>query len=115
MFLSALLRHAPDIEADTRARDGYVSQIRLHQLLEKSVNRGDLRRANIFTASQSQSLIEMDGLAENIDISLEEPILPRSITVPAREDDLEADERGWTTKDNLRPRNASLLIERLRD
>ena len=115
MFLSALLRHAPDIEADTRARDGYVSQIRLHQLLEKSVNRGDLRRANIFTASQSQSLIKMDGLAENIDISLEEPILPRSITVRAREDDLEADERGWTTKDNLRPRNASLLIERLRD
>tara|TARA_B100001778_G_scaffold33230_1_gene24052 strand:- start:2109 stop:2282 length:174 start_codon:yes stop_codon:yes gene_type:complete len=57
----------------------------------------------------------MDGLAENIDMSLEEPILPRSITVRAREDDLEADERGWTIEDNLRPRNASLLIERLRD
>ena len=64
IFLAALLRHAPDVEPDTRVRDGYVSQIRLHQLLEQAVAEGDLRRPTIFAANETQEGIDMLGLAE---------------------------------------------------
>ncbi|MBM46313.1 MAG: hypothetical protein CL458_08695 [Acidimicrobiaceae bacterium] len=109
-FLAALLRHAPDAGADTRMRDGYVSQIRLHQLLEAAVKDGDLRRSSLFEAGQTHTRIQMLGLAEEIDMSLEEPPLPRNIHLQVKVNDDEGmDGRGWKLDQTLRPQNASAL------
>lgn len=109
-FLAALLRHAPDARADTRIRDGYVSQIRLHQLLEAAVKSGDLRRSSLFEAGQTHPQVQMFGLAEEIDMSLEEPPLPRNINVQIRvSDDDGADARGWRLERTLRAQNVSAL------
>ena len=109
-FLAALLRHAPDARADTRIRDGYVSQIRLHRLLEAAVKSGDLRRSSLFESAQTHSQIQMFGLAEEIDMSLKEPPLPRNINVQIKvSDDDGADARGWRLERTLRPENVSAL------
>ena len=109
-FLAAMLRHAPDAKADTRTRDGYVSQIRLHQLLERAVQRGDLRRASLFDAGQTHTRIQMFGLAEEIDMSLEEPPLPRTMNVRVKvNDDDGSDERGWKLEQTLRSQNVMVL------
>jgi hypothetical protein len=105
-----LLRHAPDARADTRIRDGYVSQIRLHQLLEAAVKSGDLRRSSLFEAGQTHPQVQMFGLAEEIDMSLEEPPLPRNINVQIGvSDDDGADARGWRLERTLRAQNVSAL------
>ena len=69
LLLAALLRHAPDVQPDARVRDDYVSQIRLHQLLEQAVAEG-ARRPTLFS-SESQAGIDMLGLAE-------QPLQPRN-------------------------------------
>ena len=115
-FLAAMLRHAPDAKADTRTRDGYVSQIRLHQLLERAVQRGDLRRASLFDAGQTHTRIQMFGLAEEIDMSLEEPPLPRTMNVRVKvNDDDGSDERGWKLEQTLRSQNVMALATEIAD
>jgi hypothetical protein len=113
-FLASLLRHAPDAEPDTRMRDGYVSQIRLHELLEQAVQGGDLRRSTIFEAAQTHTRIEMFGLAEEVDMSIEQPSLPRqmSVRIEAAEED-ELDARDWKLERKLRPQNFSALANEL--
>ena len=115
-FLASLLRHAPDAEPDTRMRDGYVSQIRLHELLEQAVQARDLRRVVIFEAAQTHTQIEMLGLAEEIDMSIEEPSLPRemSIRIKVVEED-ELDGRDWKLERRLRPQNFASLANEILD
>ncbi|GIT68354.1 MAG: hypothetical protein Ct9H300mP26_0410 [Acidimicrobiales bacterium] len=115
-FLASLLRHAPDAEPDTRMRDGYVSQIRLHELLERAVQARDLRRGVIFEAAQTHTQIEMLGLAEEVDMSIEEPSLPREVSIRikvAEEDEL--DGRNWKLERRLRPQNFAPLANEILD
>ena len=115
-FLAALLRHAPDTEPDTRIREGYVSQLRLHALLNQAVSLGDLRRSNLFSLGQSHQLIDMSGLAEDVDMSAEPQIFPRSAMVWAEsqdDDQIEADARGWSPTELLRPEKFSVLASEL--
>ena len=52
----------------------------------------------------------MLGLAEEIDMSLEEPPLPRNIHLQVKVNDDEGmDGRGWKLDQTLRPQNASAL------
>ena len=103
IFLAALLRHAPDVEPDTRVRDGYVSQIRLHQLLEQAVTDGDLRRPTIFAANETQEGIDMLGLAE-------QGSRPRSFNIWLNNNQDEvADQRGWQLERQLATENVDAL------
>lgn len=103
IFLAALLRHAPDVEPDTRVRDGYVSQIRLHQLLEQAVTEGDLRRPTIFAANETQEGIDMLGLAE-------QGSRPRSFNIWLNNNQDEvADQRGWQLERQLATENVDAL------
>ncbi len=115
-FLASLLRHAPDAKPDTRMRDGYVSQIRLHELLEQAVRGGDLRRSTIFEAAQTHARIEMFGLAEEVDMSIEQPSLPRqmSVRIKVTEED-ELDARDWKFERGLRPQNFASLANEILD
>ena len=115
-FLASLLRHAPDAEPDTRMRDGYVSQIRLHELLEQAVRGRDLRRLTVFEAAQTHARIEMFGLAEDVDMSLEQLSLPRemSIRIKVAEED-ELDGRDWKLERRLRPQNFASLADEILD
>lgn len=113
-FLAALLRHAPDTEPDTRIREGYVSQLRLHALLEQAVSLGDLRRSNLFSLRQSHQLIDMLGLAEDTDMSTDQQVFPRSAIVWADNDDkVDADGRGWSLEKRLRPEKFLALASEL--
>ena len=117
-FLASLVRHAPDAEADTRIRDGYVSQIRLHALLEQAVNRGDLRRSELFALRQSHRAIDMSGLAEDIDMSADPPVFPRDTRVWATDEDqnhVDSDERGLSPTGLLRPKKFLALASELGD
>ncbi|HAF68887.1 MAG TPA: hypothetical protein DCL16_07170 [Acidimicrobiaceae bacterium] len=109
-FLASLLRHAPDAKADTRMRDGYVSQIRLRALLEEAVKDGDLRRPSLFEAGQTHGRIEMFGLAEDVDMSLEGPPMPRDMNIHLKvNNDDNSDDRGWKLERTLRPQNYASL------
>ena len=113
-FLASLLRHAPDVNPDTRMRDGYVSQIRLHGLLEQAVKGGDLRRAPIFEASQTHARIEMLGLAEDVDMSVNQPSFPREMNIRTKiDEENELDGRGWKFEQRLRPENFASLAEEI--
>ena len=115
-FLAALLRHAPDTEPDTRIREGYVSQLRLHALLEQAVSLGDLRRSNLFSLSQSHQLIDMLGLAEDTDMSTDQQVFPRSAIVWVENDDqVDVDGRGWSLEKLLRPERFLTLASELRN
>ena len=117
-FLASLVRHAPDAEADTRIRAGYVSQIRLHALLEQAVNRGDLRRSELFALRQSHRAIDMSGLAEDIDMSADPPVFPRDTRVWATDEDqnhVDSDERGLSPTGLLRPKKFLALASELGD
>ena len=117
-FLASMLRHAPDTEPETRIREGYVSQIRLHALLEQAVKLGDLRRTNVFELGQSHQIINMSGLAEDIDMSANPPVFPRSATLWVANDDdeqIESDGRGWSPIGLLRPDKFLTLASELRD
>ena len=103
-FLAALLRHAPDAQPDTRIRDGYASQIRLHQLLERAVSEGDLRRLTLFAASEAQERIEMMGLAEQI-------LRPRSFNIWLTTNQEEVvDRRGWELERRLAAENFDAMV-----
>jgi len=103
LFLAALLRHAPDVQPDTRVRDGYISQIQLHQLLEQAVAEGDLRRPILFAASEAQERVDMLGLAE-------QPLQPRSFNIWfANNQDELADGRGWQLERKLATENVDAL------
>ena len=115
-FLAAVLRHAPDTEPDTRIREGYVSQLRLHALLEQAVSLGDLRRSNLFSLSQSHQLIDMLGLAEDTDMSTDQQAFPRSAIVWTENDDqVDVDGRGWSLEKLLRPEKFLTLASELRN
>ena len=103
LLLAALLRHAPDVQPDTRVRDGYVSQIRLHQLLEQAVAQGDLRRPTLFAASESQAGIDMLGLAE-------QRLQPRNFNIWFSDNQGEvSDQRGWQLERQLATENVDAL------
>mgnify|MGYP001157304882 FL=1 len=103
LFLAALLRHAPDVQPDTRVRDGYVSQIRLHQLLEQAVAEGDLRRPTLFAASESQAGIDMLGLAE-------QRLQPRNFNIWFSDNQGDvSDQRGWQLEGQLVTENVDAL------
>jgi ABC-type branched-subunit amino acid transport system substrate-binding protein len=44
-LIAAIARRAPDVVADNLLREGYVSQLMLHEALETAIDLGDLRRA----------------------------------------------------------------------
>jgi len=113
-FLAALLRHAPDIQPDTRVRDGYVSQIRLHQLLEQAVDDGDLRRSSLYATNEAREQFNMSGLAEDINGSAGQLFVPRNMNVRLAsgvEESLDA--RGWELERQLRAENFDALAREL--
>ena len=113
-FLAALLRHAPDMEPDTRVREGYVSQLRLHALLEQAVSLGDLRRSKLFSLGQSHQRIDMLGLGEDMDMSTDQQVFPRSAIVWAESDDqVDTDGRGWSPEKLLRSEKFLTLASEL--
>ena len=113
-FLAALLRHAPDVQPDTRVRDGYVSQIRLHQLLEQAVVEGDLRRPSLFATNEAQEQINMLGLAEDLNVSAGQRSMPRNMNVRLASGGEESlDGRGWELERQLRAENFGALASEL--
>jgi hypothetical protein len=78
-LLDALETHTPDAEPDSRLRVGYRSQVELRMVLARGFADGDVRREYLLELSTTQGLVDMMGLAADVDRSASPPELPRQL------------------------------------
>ena len=101
-FMTALIRHTPDARADSRLRDGYVSQIRLYDILERAFTSGEVTRSRLRQIADDSGPVNMRSFVEDIDVINEPKVLPRAIGLFSSGGE-EPDDRGWSRLQVVEP------------
>ena len=116
-FMAALIRHTPDALADSRLRDGYVSQIRLYDILERAFKSGEVTRSRLREIADDSGPVNMRSFVEDIDVTNKPKVLPRAIGLFSSGGE-EPDDRGWSRLQVVEPTDKnvnSLLSKQLDD
>jgi hypothetical protein len=116
-FMTALVRHTPDALADSRLRDGYVSQIRLYDILERAFVSGEVTRSRLREIADDSGPVNMRSFVEDIDVTNEPKILPRAIGLFSTGGE-DPDDRGWSRLQVVEPTESnvkSLVSKQLGD
>ena len=100
--MTALIRHTPDARADSRLRDGYVSQIRLYDILERAFTSGEVTRSRLRQIADDSGPVNMRSFVEDIDVINEPKVLPRAIGLFSSGGE-EPDDRGWSRLQVVEP------------
>ena len=101
-FMAALIRHTPDALADSRLRDGYVSQIRLYDILERAFTSGEVTRSRLREIADDSGPVNMRSFVEDIDVTNKPKVLPRAIGLFSSGGE-EPDDRGWSRLQVVEP------------
>ena len=115
-FMAALIRHTPDALADSRLRDGYVSQIRLYDILERAFKSGEVTRSRLREIADDSGPVNMRSFVEDIDVTNKPKVLPRAIGLFSSGGE-EPDDRGWSRLQVVEPtdKNVNSLFSKQLD
>ncbi len=115
-FMAALIRHTPDALADSRLRDGYVSQIRLYDILERAFTSGEVTRSRLREIADDSGPVNMRSFVEDIDVTNKPKVLPRAIGLFSSGGE-EPDDRGWSRLQVVEPtdKNVNSLFSKQLD
>jgi len=116
-FMTALIRHTPDALTDSRLRDGYVSQIRLYDILERAFVSGEVTRSRLREIADDSGPVNMRSFVEDIDVTSKPEILPRAIGLFSSGGE-DPDDRGWSRLQVVEPTESnvkSLVSKQLGD
>ncbi|MDG1489835.1 MAG: ABC transporter substrate-binding protein [Actinomycetota bacterium] len=115
-FMAALIRHTPDALADSRLRDGYVSQIRLYDILERAFTSGEVTRSRLREIADDSGPVNMRSFVEDIDVTSKPKVLPRAIGLFSSGGE-EPDDRGWSRLQVVEPtdKNVNSLFSKQLD
>ncbi len=78
-LLDDLAAHTPDAPPSPALRNGYASQIQLLALIEAGFAEGDLRRDFLLEEAADLPLVDMLGLSDDVDRSVDPPERPRQL------------------------------------
>lgn len=78
-LVAVLAEHAPDVAPDPRVRSGFASQLQLDAIVATGFQRGDVSREALSSSVAEVGLIDMQGLAADVDRGAEPPEYPRQL------------------------------------
>lgn len=92
-LVAAMSAHTPDADPDPRLRAGFASQIQLDAIVGHALASGDVRRGRLAEVVTEIGLIDMRGLAGDVDRSIVPGELPRQLRLFVPDPD--GDDLGW--------------------